>query len=51
MTNQRRMAALMVVALAVLIATGGLVASNMGFKLNYPLLDGGDPGSASGILL
>jgi hypothetical protein len=42
------MAALMVVALAVVIATGGLVASNMGFKLNYPLLDGGDAGSASG---
>ena len=39
MKNQRRMAALMVVALAVVIATGGLVASNMGFKLNKPLLD------------
>ena len=48
MTNQRRMAALMVVALAVVIATGGLVASNMGFKLNYPLLDSSDAGSQSG---
>ncbi len=48
MRNQRRMAALMVVALAALIATGGLVASNMGFKLNYTLLDSTDGGSQSG---
>ncbi len=48
MRNQRRMAALMIVALAVVIATGGLVASNMGFKLNYTLLDSTDAGSQSG---
>ena len=29
--------ALIVVALAAVLVTGGLVASNMGFKLNYPL--------------
>ena len=47
MTKQRKIAALTVVALAVVIATGGLVASNMGFKLNYPMLASG-AGSASG---
>jgi hypothetical protein len=48
MRNQRKVAALVVVALAALIATGGLVASNMGFKLNYLLLDATDAGSNSG---
>jgi hypothetical protein len=48
MTKQRKIAALTVVALAVVIATGGLVASNMGFKLNYPLLDSDNLGSESG---
>jgi hypothetical protein len=42
------MAALLVVALVAIIATGGLVASNMGFKLNYPLLDSSNPNSNSG---
>ena len=37
MTNKRRVTALVAIACAVIIATGGLVASNMGFKLNYPL--------------
>ena len=37
MRNQRRLTALIVVALAAILVTGGLVASNMGFKLNYPL--------------
>ena len=48
MRNQRRMAALLVVALVAIIATGGLVASNMGFKLNYPLLDATNGSSQSG---
>ena len=48
MRNQRRMAALVIVALAAMIATGGLVASNMGFKLNYTLLDSSDGNSQSG---
>jgi hypothetical protein len=42
------MAALLVVAMVAIIVTGGLVASNMGFKLNYPLLDSTDPLSQSG---
>lgn len=37
MTNKRRVTALVVIATAVVIAAGGLMASNMGFKLNYPL--------------
>jgi hypothetical protein len=42
------MAALVVVALVAVIVTGGLVASNMGFKLNYPLLDQTNPLSKTG---
>lgn len=37
MTNKRRVTALVVIATAAIIAAGGLMASNMGFKLNYPL--------------
>ena len=37
MRNQRRSAALIVLALVAIVATGGLVASNMGFKLTYSL--------------
>ena len=37
MRNQRRSIALIVLALAAIVATGGLVASNMGFKLTYSL--------------
>ena len=37
MTNKRRVTALVAIACAVIIAAGGLMASNMGFKLNYPL--------------
>jgi hypothetical protein len=44
------LAALLVVALAAIIASGGFVASNMGFKLNYPLQaaeGAGCPGAGS----
>jgi hypothetical protein len=37
MRNKRRVTALVAIACAVIIAAGGLMASNMGFKLNYPL--------------
>jgi len=37
MRNQRKLTALVVVATAAVVAAGGLWASNMGFKLNYPL--------------
>lgn len=47
MTNKRVMA-LVVIAVAAVIAAGGLMASNMGFKLNYPLVAGSDPSSNSG---
>ena len=49
MRNKRRVVAISVVALAALIMAGGLVASNMGFKLAYELV-AGDAGvtSASG---
>jgi hypothetical protein len=40
--------ALVVIATAAVIAAGGLMASNMGFKLNYPLVAGSDPSSNSG---
>jgi len=35
--NKRRVTALIVIATAAIVAAGGLKASNMGFKLNYPL--------------
>jgi hypothetical protein len=37
MTNHRRVIALVVIAVAAAVVAGGLMASNMGFKLNYPL--------------
>ena len=37
MRNQRRSIALIALALAAIVATGGLVASNIGFKLTYSL--------------
>jgi hypothetical protein len=37
MRNKRRVTALVVIATAAAIAAGGLMASNMGFKLNFPL--------------
>jgi len=37
MRSQKRSVALIVLALAAIVATGGLVASNMGFKLTYSL--------------
>jgi hypothetical protein len=37
MTNKRRVTAVVVIAAAAIIVAGGLMASNMGFKLNYPL--------------
>lgn len=37
MTKNRRVIALVVIAVACVVAAGGLLASNMGFKLNYPL--------------
>ncbi len=47
MRNQRRVTALVVMAGAAIVATGGLLASNMGFKLNYTLTKSG-AGSKSG---
>jgi len=43
MKNRRRVIALVVIAVASVVVAGGLFASNMGFKLNYPLKaeDGG----------
>jgi hypothetical protein len=35
--KQRRVAAFVVIAVAAVVLTGGLMASNMGFKLNYSL--------------
>jgi len=35
--KQRRIAAFVVIAVAAVVLTGGLMASNMGFKLNYSL--------------
>lgn len=46
--SKSKMLALTVVAVAAVVLAGGLVASNMGFKLNYVLLGSTDPGSASG---
>jgi len=46
--RNKRVAAVVVIAMAVIVAAGGLMASNMGFKLNYTLLDGSDAGSNSG---
>jgi hypothetical protein len=48
MTNKRRMTALVVIAAAAIIVAGGLMASNMGFKLNYPLQAQQSGVSASG---
>jgi hypothetical protein len=48
MRNKRRVTALAVVAAAAIIAAGGLMASNMGFKLNYPLQASSPGVSASG---
>ena len=42
MRNKRRVTALVVIATAAAIAAGGLMASNMGFKLNYNLAGPGD---------
>jgi hypothetical protein len=38
----------MAIGMSVLLIAGGLFASNMGFKLNYPLDKPGQNGSASG---
>lgn len=45
--SKRTFVGVMIVALAVVVMAGGLLASNMGFKLNYQLLQAGG-GSASG---
>ena len=50
MTKNRSLTALIVVAVAVVVLTGGLMASNMGFKLNRSLVAGGGA-SASGTQL
>jgi hypothetical protein len=42
--SKRTFVAVMGVALAVVLATGGLIASNMGFKLNYALRGNGASG-------
>ena len=53
MTRNRSLTALFVVAVAVVLLTGGLMASNMGFKLNRSLVaaGGGAPPSNSGTQL
>lgn len=48
MTKNRSLTVLVVVLAAAVVLTGGLMASNMGFKLNRALLAGSDPGSNSG---
>jgi hypothetical protein len=48
MTKKRSLTVLVVVLAAAVVLTGGLMASNMGFKLNRALLAASDPGSASG---
>jgi hypothetical protein len=48
MTKKRSLTVLVVVLTSAVILTGGLMASNMGFKLNRALLAGTDPGSKSG---
>ena len=48
MTKKRSMTVMVVVLAAAVVLTGGLMASNMGFKLNRALLAGSDPGSNSG---
>ena len=48
MTKNRSMTVVFVVLAAAVVLTGGLMASNMGFKLNRALLAGADPGSNSG---
>ena len=48
MTKNRSLTVLVVVLAAAVVLTGGLMASNMGFKLNRSLLAGTDPGSNSG---
>lgn len=45
--RNKRVAAVIVIAMAAIVAAGGLMASNMGFKLNYPIVAPGG-GSASG---
>jgi hypothetical protein len=45
------MTLLVVVLAAAVVLTGGLMASNMGFKLNRALKSAADPGSASGTQL
>ena len=46
--TKRTYIGVLTVALAVVLAAGGLLASNMGFKLNYPLVQTAAGVSASG---
>ena len=46
--NKRLVVGGVAIGLAVVIAAGGLYASNMGFKLNYPRNGAGVGGSKSG---
>ena len=48
MNKNRSMTVMVLVLAAAVVITGGLMASNMGFKLNRALLAGTDPGSNSG---
>ena len=48
MTKKRSMTVLVVVLAAAVVLTGGLMASNMGFKLNRALVAAGTAGSVSG---
>lgn len=48
MRNKRRLTIFAMVTLAVILVAGGLMASNMGFKLNYPLKKGATGVSNSG---
>lgn len=47
--SKRTFVGVMIVALAVVVMAGGLLASNMGFKLNYTLNQGGAGGSLTGV--
>ena len=45
---KKRTIVLALIVVVAVVAAGGLFASNMGFKLNYSLLDSSDAGSNSG---
>jgi len=49
MNKKRSLTVMVVVLAAAVVITGGLMASNMGFKLNRAMLGASDPSSATGV--